>query len=77
MRTWLENQGFSVIDVPENRLFVTASGTTAQVEHAFNVNINLYHLNGQLVRAPSQDPTIPMPLASDVRAITGLDGRSP
>ena len=74
VRSWLENQGFSVVDVPANRLFVTASGTTAQVEHAFNVNINLYHLNGQLVRAPSQDPTIPMPLSSDVRAITGLDG---
>jgi subtilase family serine protease len=74
VRSWLVKQGFSVIDVPENRLFVTASGTTAQVENAFNVNINLYHLNGQLVRAPSQDPTIPMPLAADVRAITGLDG---
>ncbi len=74
VRSWLVNQGFSVVDVPANNLFVTAAGSTAQVEHAFNVNINLYHLDGRLVRAPNQDPTVPMPLAQQVRAITGLDG---
>ena len=74
VRSWLVKQGFSVVDVPANNLFVTAAGSTAQVEHAFNVNINLYHLDGRLVRAPNQDPTVPMPLAQQVRAITGLDG---
>ena len=74
VRSWLVKQGFSVVDVPANNLFVTAAGSTAQVEHAFNVNINLYHLDGRLVRAPNQDPTVPLPLAQQVRAITGLDG---
>ncbi len=74
VRSWLVKQGFSVVDVPDDNLFVTAAGSTAQVEHAFNVNINLYHLDGRLVRAPNQDPTVPLPLAQQVRAITGLDG---
>ena len=74
VRSWLVKQGFIVVDVPANNLFVTAAGSTAQVEHAFNVNINLYHLDGRLVRAPNQDPTVPLPLAQQVRAITGLDG---
>jgi subtilase family serine protease len=74
VQTWLTNQGFNVVDVPSNKLFVTAEGSTAQVEKAFSVSINLYHLDGRLVRAPNQDPTVPMALGSTVRAITGLDG---
>ena len=74
VRSWLAEQGFSVIDAPRNNLFVTASGSTAQVEQAFSVNIDLYHLDGHLVRAPDQDPSVPAGLAPDVRAITGLDG---
>ena len=32
---WLRAQGFALVDVPQNHLFVTASGTVAQVERAF------------------------------------------
>ena len=35
---WLTGQGFSIVEVPQNRLFVTAQGSTAQVEQAFQVN---------------------------------------
>ena len=74
VRTWLGSQGFTVLAVPSNRLFVTASGTVAQVERAFGVDESLYSLNGSLVAAPSADPHIPADLAPSVRAITGLDG---
>ena len=33
--SWLQAQGFDLVDVPQNHLFVTASGTVAQVERAF------------------------------------------
>ncbi len=71
---WLTGQGFSIVEVPQNRLFVTAEGTTSQVEQAFQVNENLYRVDGSEVRAPDREPTIPSSLAPQVRAITGLDG---
>src|SRR5919198_4526969 len=35
---WLRRQRFQIVDVPRNRLFVTAVGTVAQVERAFQVD---------------------------------------
>jgi subtilase family serine protease len=71
---WLQSQGFDVLSVPRNRLFVTAGGTVSQVERAFGVNEGIYRLDGKLVAAPSNDPHIPRALADSVTAITGLDG---
>ncbi len=70
---WLRAQGFELVSVPDNRLFVTASGTVAQVERAFQVNESLYDVSGQTVRAPDANPRIPDDLAASVTAITGLD----
>ncbi len=33
VRTWLTDAGFDIVDVPDNRLFVTASGTVAGRAH--------------------------------------------
>ena len=70
---WLASQKFDLVTVPRNKLFVTAAGSVAQVEQTFRVNETLYSVDGQLVRAPDQDPHIPDGLAASVRAITGLD----
>jgi subtilase family serine protease len=71
---WLRGEGFDVLSVPKNGLAVTASGTVAEVEQAFQIQESLYRLDGHLVRGPDADPRIPEALAGDVRAITGLDG---
>jgi len=71
--SWLQAQGFDLVDVPQNHLFVTASGTVAQVERAFQVNESLYQVSGQTLRAPDANPRIPDDLAASVTAITGLD----
>ncbi len=70
---WLAGNGFSVLKVPDNNLFVTAEGTVAQVEQAFSVDESIYSVDGRLLRAPSADPLIPSTLAANVTAITGLD----
>jgi subtilase family serine protease len=70
---WLRAQGFHLVNVPQNHLFVTASGTVAQVERAFQVNESLYDVSGQTVRSPDANPKIPDDLAASVTAITGLD----
>ena len=62
---WLRAQGFALVDVPQNHLFVTASGTVAQVERAFQVNESLYQVSGQTVRAPDANPRIPDDLAGE------------
>src|SRR4051812_17013263 len=41
VRPWLGDAGFDIVDVPKNRLFVTASGTVDQVEQTFDVHENL------------------------------------
>ena len=73
-RGW-RRRASSVVDVPDNRLFVTAAGTIAQVERAFNVNEQPvpHRRHGWCARRTPTRPC-PMPLARDVRAITGLDG---
>jgi subtilase family serine protease len=70
---WLSDEHFDTVAVPKNHLFVTASGTVAQVEQAFQVNEALYRVDGQTVRAPDTDPVIPAALAPTVTAVTGLD----
>ena len=74
VRTWLGDAGFDIVDVPRNRLFVTASGTVDQVEQTFDVHENLYRIDGRTVRAPDADPAVPAGMSADIRAITGLDG---
>src|SRR4051795_6294247 len=49
---WLSDEHFDMVAVPKNHLFVTASGSVAQVEQAFQVNEALYQVDGQTVRAP-------------------------
>src|ERR1051326_115451 len=43
---FLRSQGLTVLSVGANRLSIKAKGTVATVEHAFNVNIANYTLNG-------------------------------
>ncbi len=74
VRKWLTDSGFAIVDVPRNRLFVTASGTVDRVERTFDVHENLYRIDGRTVRAPDADPAVPAGISADVRAITGLDG---
>jgi subtilase family serine protease len=74
VRRWLSDAGFQIVDVPQNRAFVTASGTVAQVESTFDVAENMYRIDGTTVRAPSTDPAVPAAIAPMVQAITGLDG---
>ncbi len=62
------------MDVPQNRLFVTASGTVADVERTFDVTENMYRIDGTDVRAPDADPAVPAAIGPSVQAITGLDG---
>ena len=53
---------------------MTAAGSTAQVEHAFNVNINSTTWTAGWCAPPTRIRPCRCRLAQQVRAITGLDG---
>jgi len=74
VQSWLSSEGFSIVGVPQNRLFVTAEGSVGQVEQAFGVNENMYRVDGSVLRAPNHDPVVPAAVAPFISAITGLDG---
>lgn len=74
VRSWLASEGFSIIGVPANHLFVTAEGSVSRVEQAFGVRENMYRVEGSVLRAPNRDPVVPAAVAPFVSAITGLDG---
>jgi subtilase family serine protease len=72
VRAWLVSKGFTVTDVPANRLYVAATGTVAQAEAAFGVKMNVYKVQGASLRALAEAPTIPAALSGVVTGIVGL-----
>jgi subtilase family serine protease len=73
VQNWLRAQGFSVQYSPKNGHYVSAEGTVAQLQTAFAVAFGNYAVQGQIVRAPTADVSIPASLAKVVRAVIGLD----
>ena len=68
---WLTAQGFHVEYVARGRNWVTFSGSAAQVERAFGIEIHRYNINGEMHVANASAPKIPAALAG---IVTGLDG---
>ncbi|HET6551616.1 MAG TPA: protease pro-enzyme activation domain-containing protein, partial [Solirubrobacter sp.] len=73
VRKWLTQQGFDVAYIPSNNHYVAAEGTVAQAEAAFGATMKTYAINGERVRSPSGDVSIPSSLAGAVTGVIGLD----
>lgn len=73
VQSWLQGQGFTVNYTPVNNHYVSAQGTVAQVQAAFATQLAMYNVNGQSVRSPSADVSIPGSLANIVNGVIGLD----
>ncbi len=73
--SFLSSQGLTVMDVGPHNLFVKASGTAAQVQSAFKVELHQYSLQGTTFRANTASPTLPDRLAPIVSSIGGLTDR--
>src|SRR4051794_2560842 len=70
---YLRNQGFSNISVEPNRLYVTATGTAAKAESAFDTQLTRYRQHGANVYANSKPARVPAALAGIVAGVLGLD----
>jgi hypothetical protein len=69
---WLENSGFSDLQVARGRTSVSFSGTAARVEAAFHTAIRQYALNGETHFANASDPQLPKALEGLVESVHGL-----
>ncbi len=70
---WLQTQGLTVTGIARGRNWVSADGTAAQVEQAFQTEIHQYVVNGQPHFANATDPSVPVAFGGLISAIRGLD----
>ncbi len=71
--SWLQNRGFRIDEVNQGRTLVQFSGTSAQVEQAFQFEMHRYLVNGERHIANDRDPSIPAALAPVVAGIASLN----
>jgi subtilase family serine protease len=70
---WLQSKGFTIVEIADNNHYVSATGSVAQANAAFNMTLNYYqHPGGKILRSPDKAPSIPSSL-SNVTGISGLD----
>ncbi len=69
---YLAQSGFSNIQVAGNRLLVTADGTAAVAQRAFNTQLVQYQVGGQTVYSNASAAQVPDSLAGTVLAVQGL-----
>jgi kumamolisin len=72
VRQHLESHGLTIKRVSDNRVLVQATGTVAQIEEAFAININVYKLGVETHFANDRNPSVPSSLKDVVESVTGL-----
>jgi hypothetical protein len=74
---WLQSQGFTITQTARSRLWVSFSGTAAQVRSALQMEIHHYSLHEKTYYANASEPAVPAVLADVVQGFTGLDNYRP
>jgi hypothetical protein len=70
VETWLKSQGFTVEDVSKSKRVIHFSGTTGQLEKAFQTQMHSYLYNGKTEVANNSDISIPTALSPVIAAVT-------
>ena len=71
--SYLNSQGFTNIQAEANNLFVSATGTAAQVQTAFNTTLQQFSWNGTRVFANTSPAFVPSSLNGIALAVLGLN----
>ena len=77
VKSWLEQQGFSIDSVARSRNMIRFSGSSRQVEQAFSTEMHYYESVGSRHFAPSRELSIPTALAPIVLAVHNLSNFRP
>jgi subtilase family serine protease len=72
VQKWLKDSGFTVDYTPQNGIYVSAEGTVAQAEAAFDTTMGEYADGNLTLRAPESELSVPATLSA-VTAVVGLD----
>ncbi len=70
---YLDSQGFTNVQVSSNRILVTAHGTVAEAEKAFDTSLSNFSLNGTTVFANTAPAMVPESLSGIVVGVLGLN----
>lgn len=71
--TWLQSQGLNVESVARGRNSISFSGSAAQVESAFQIELHSYLVNGETHYANTTDPSVPAAFQGVVAGVRGLN----
>src|SRR5579883_1905113 len=70
--SWLQSQNLAVKAVGRSRNWISFSGTAAQMQQAFAVEIHNYDIDGEVHYANANEPLIPAALSGIVKSVRGL-----
>jgi subtilase family serine protease len=77
VKSWLQQQGFSIDSIARSRNMIRFSGTVNQVEQAFSTQMHYYQSGGTEHFAPSSGLSVPAAIAPIVAGIRNLNDFRP
>src|SRR6266567_1431398 len=74
LRTYAQEEGFTITHTYSHRLLLTLSGTLEQAEQALHVSFHTYRsTDGMLYYSNDREPMLPAMLAKEVQSVVGLN----
>lgn len=83
VESWLRSEGFTAIATDSGRSYVQATAPVSKINAAFRVRLQTYrssasvNADGYPLHANNRAVSLPVSLAGDVLAVTGLDNAAP
>jgi subtilase family serine protease len=83
VESWLRSEGFTAIGTDSGRSYVRATASVSKINAAFRVRLKTYstsaavNADGYPLHANDRAVSLPVSLAGDVLAVTGLDNTAP
>lgn len=77
IRTWLEREGFTSVEIARSRARISFDGTAGQVNRVFLTPIHQYQVGGRMHYANASAPFLPSQLQGLVSAVRGLNDFHP
>ncbi len=70
--SYLTGSGLHIQSIPDNRLYIRATGTVAAISRAFATQLSVFSVNGAPRVAPSTQLTMPASVAASVAGVDGV-----
>ncbi len=77
VQSWLEQQGFTVDSIARSRNMIHFSGTSGQIERAFQTEMHYYKINGEQHFAPLTALSVPSAMAGAVESVRDISDLRP